>query len=191
MENEALFNLLNRFSPVSEEHWRQANISLTPKCFKKGECFVSAGEPAESVAFVKSGLCRTYYLDREGKEYTKFFQAPGVIAAPYSELILGIPARCYIQAVVNTEILVMQYADFLKILNSDMTWQLLSRKIAEHFFVEKDQREYELLQFSADQRYDAFLERYAEIESQIPKNQIASYLGITAVAFSRLLAKRS
>jgi len=56
-------------------------------------------------------------------------------------------------------------------------------------YLEKEQREYEFLQLSATERYENFKFRYADIVDRLPKHQIASYLGITAVALSRLISK--
>ena len=52
--------------------------------------------------------------------------------------------------------------------------------------VGKEQREYEFLQLSAEERYVQFCRERKEHLSHVPLHQIASYIGITPVALSRI-----
>jgi CRP-like cAMP-binding protein len=62
--------------------------------------------------------------------------------------------------------------------------------LAEYLFLLRDQRESELLSLSATERYERFLREHASLGGQIPQHQIASYLGVTPVSLSRLIARR-
>jgi CRP-like cAMP-binding protein len=68
-------------------------------------------------------------------------------------------------------------------------WQVFGRKMAEENFIEKEQREFMLLQLPASERLKYFRNRFGELAEQIPQYQIASYLGITPESFNRLLKK--
>jgi hypothetical protein len=59
----------------------------------------------------------------------------------------------------------------------------------EQHFVAKEQREYEFLQLSAEERYRQFCAERPEHLAQIPQHQVASYIGITPVALSRIRAR--
>ena len=51
------------------------------------------------------------------------------------------------------------------------------------------QREAELLMLDAEARYRAFLEQRGDLAARIPLHHVASYLGITNVALSRIRAR--
>jgi CRP-like cAMP-binding protein len=53
-------------------------------------------------------------------------------------------------------------------------------------FIEKEQREREFLSENATQRYINLIKQEPKFESRIPQHLIASYLGITPVALSRI-----
>jgi CRP-like cAMP-binding protein len=61
--------------------------------------------------------------------------------------------------------------------------------VAEQHFLAKEQREFEFLQFDVLERYNKFKDDFGPLMGKIPQHQIASYLGITPVALSRVLSK--
>jgi hypothetical protein len=67
----------------------------------------------------------------------------------------------------------------------------LGRKIAEFYFLEKEQKELEMGLLEADQRYDIFRDRFPHLESLIAQYHIASYLGISPTQLSRIRNKKA
>ena len=63
-------------------------------------------------------------------------------------------------------------------------------RLLELAFLEKAQRENQLLGMAADQRYAVFAETFPGLEARVAAKHIASYLGITPVQLSRLRQKR-
>jgi phage antirepressor YoqD-like protein len=59
--------------------------------------------------------------------------------------------------------------------------------LAEQTALRKEARERELLLDEPYVRFQRFAERYPEIADWIPQRQIASYIGVTEQALSRLL----
>lgn len=169
--------------------WRALEAELSPQTVAKGEFFTRPGEPSGRVALVRAGLLRFYYVDAGGAEFTKAFRGPGELAAAYAELLLGQPARTHIQALEDCELLVADFARLDRRLSRFPEWAAVARLIAEHFYVVKERREFELLQLSARERYERFEDEYPGLAARIPQYHVASYLGITPVALSRIRAK--
>ncbi|MCH2084086.1 MAG: Crp/Fnr family transcriptional regulator, partial [Saprospiraceae bacterium] len=65
----------------------------------------------------------------------------------------------------------------------------LGRKIAEFYFLEKEQKEIEMALLDADKRYLILRKRFPTIENIIPQYYIASYLGISPTQLSRIRKK--
>lgn len=170
--------------------WRLLEAELRPLSLAKGELFIRPGEPAGRVALVRSGLLRFYYVDQKGAEFTKAFRGPGELAAAFAELLLGVPSRTHVEALEDSRLLACDYARLDRALAGFPEWQRAARLIAEHFYVVKERREFELLQLSASERYDRFAHEYPGLAARIPQYHVASYLGITPVALSRILARR-
>jgi CRP-like cAMP-binding protein len=177
-----------KLTSVPEGEWPKLERNLSPVSLKRGDFLVRPGEDPHRAAVVLKGLLRCYYVDRDGREATKAFRGPKEIVAAYSEMLQGIPSRTNIQAVEDCELLVVDFRRIVSLYDQHPCWQRLGRRIAEEHFIQKEQREFEFLQLSALERYRLFQERYPGLSARIPQYHIASYLGITAVALSRLKA---
>jgi CRP-like cAMP-binding protein len=171
------------------ELWRALESQLRPRRLTKGEFFLRPGEPSGGVALVREGLLRFYYTDTGGAEFTKAFRGEGELVASYAELLLGIPSRTHIQALEDCTLLVGDFARIDAALSRFPAWQPIARLIAEHFYVVKERREFELLQLSAEERYRRFADEFPGLMDRIPQYHVASYLGITPVALSRIVSR--
>lgn len=92
---------------------------------------------------------------------------------------------------IDCEILVANYADIEKLYSKHHSLEHLGRKIAEFYFLEKEQKEIEMGLLDADKRYEIFQLRFPGIESYIPQYHIASYLGISPTQLSRIRSKKA
>src|SRR5262245_27438280 len=173
---------------LPEPEWRAFERLLAPRRFSKGERFVEPGDRRGLVGLVRSGLFRFYYVDADGREATKTFRGPGELAAAYAELLMGVPSRTFVEALEDSELLVAPYAELLRLYARHPGWQELGRRVAERFYVNKERREFELLQLPAAERYRLFDREYPGLAARIPQYHVASYLGITPVALSRIVS---
>ncbi|MNI08038.1 hypothetical protein D3C73_610620 [compost metagenome] len=107
----------------------------------------------------------------------------------YSSLLQNAPSFFAIQALMDSQLIVIPYSDFQSLFARHICWERLGRIIVEQLFVKKETRERELLLLSAEARYLLFLEKYGQVVKHIPQYHIASYLGITPVALSRIRKK--
>ena len=67
----------------------------------------------------------------------------------------------------------------------------IGRQIAEQFFIGKQKRELSLLTQSAEERYYSLFTHQPQLIKEIPLKYIASYIGITPQALSRIRARIS
>jgi hypothetical protein len=67
-----------------------------------------------------------------------------------------------------------------------LAWATLGRAVAQLLYVRKEQRELSFLLQSAAERYQVLLAEFPADLDAVPQYQIASYLGITPEALSRL-----
>ena len=181
------YNKLKELADIPESEWLHLEQFFTPMTFKKGDHIVRAGDTSENMYFILSGLTRSYYIDQEGKEFNKIFLAEGEVACAYVEILMGVPARLNIQALEKVEALAINFKHVHDMYERHQCWNEVGRKIAEQFFIIKEQREYEFLLLEAKDRYQNFITDYGHIVDRIPQYHIAAYLGITPVSLSRII----
>ena len=188
-EAKALHAKLSQLGSLSTKTFEQLMSLAETRSLAKHDFWSQPGAPVAHFAIVRTGLVRHYYVDAKGRESVKAFRGPGEFSAPYAELILRKPSRTFIQALAPTELLTFEVAKFDAMAEDSLELQRLARRFVEQHFVAKEQREYEFLQLSAEERYRQFCAERPEHLSHIPQHQVASYIGITAVALSRIRAR--
>ncbi|OAS17095.1 Crp/Fnr family transcriptional regulator [Paenibacillus oryzisoli] len=184
-----LLTFLDRTLPLTEDQTSRFTSLLTPTSLDKGEHLLRSGEQMSYLYFSLSGCFRMYYSTYEGKERIKSFCATHEFITSYSSLLTSSPSQFSIQALQPATLLRIYYPDFMALTAEDPIWERLARRMSEGLYLKKERREMQLLTLSAEDRYRCFLEEFGTLENEIPQYYIASYLGITPVALSRIRAK--
>ncbi len=183
-----VYDAIRRLAPIPPEQWARLEGFLRPRRLSKGQNFMEPGQPSHEAGIIVSGLMRLYYTDMEGREATKAFRGPGEMVAAYVELLEKRPSRITIEALEDTELIVLRYERVTSLYNDHPCWQELGRVIAEDHYRQRERREQELLLNSATERWETFMKEKPDLAERLPQKLIASYLGITPVALSRISA---
>ena len=93
------------------------------------------------------------------------------------------------QALTDCKLLVANFSEIEALYDQYHEIERLGRKIAEVYFLEKEQKEIEMALLDADKRYLILRENFPKLENIIPQYQIASYLGISRTQLSRIRKK--
>ena len=160
------------------------------KHLRKKEEFTSIGEYSDRVAFIIQGVMRAYYLTPTGKEYTKTIFTEKEFLAPLTSIVTGEKSLIALQALTHVDILVTRYRAIEELYAKYHVLEHMGRKIIEFQWAEKEKRELELITLNAEERYDLFVKHRKGLLERIPHHYIASCLGITPVALSRIRAKK-
>ncbi len=180
---------INQVSPLSEPAWQAVAALFTVQSLAKNEYLAEAGRVETTAAYVVEGALRAFYRNEKGTEYNKtFFTADDFIGA-FSSLVTGQPNQIYIQALTPCSLFVVDYPSLTGLYDVYPDCERFARRLAEGYFVYKEQRELELVLRNADERYLQFRQEYPGLEQLIPQYQVASYLGITPTQLSRIRAK--
>ena len=182
--------LILSITNIEDEAWLAYKRLFSPQAFKKGMYFAETGEYPTDLAFVASGVFRAFYRNESGVEYNKTFFCKNTLMAPLSALVLETENFINLQALVDSDLLVANYKGLTHLYDNYPCIERFARKIIEIEWCKKEERELRLVLNSAEERYDHFLKEHPELENQIPQYHIASYLGITPVALSRIRANR-
>ncbi|GAB3764815.1 Crp/Fnr family transcriptional regulator [Spirosoma pomorum] len=155
---------------------------ILTKRVAKGEVLLRKGDKVRKHYFVKTGLLRSYTLDENGKEHIFMFAPEGWIISDIGWHVLGKEADLYIDAVENSEVEVLE-DDFSSSIH--LPTEEAMQKLTNRIYV-LQKRIILLMSASLRERYLDFLATYPAIVQRVPQRMIASYLGVTPEALSKL-----
>lgn len=160
-----------------------------PVTVNQGNHFLDDGQVPKKFAFLIKGLIRYYYIDTQGREFTKVFLGKNSFVSSYTAMRNGTKSFYAIQALIQTDLVEINYDQWEKLRSSNPVWDKLLIALLEKGYQVKEKRERELLLLDAESRYRIFREEFHDLEGEIKQLLIASYLGITPVALSRIRKK--
>lgn len=157
-----------------------------PVSVKKNEHLFRQGDMNSSLFWIQSGLFKAYYQTADGHEWVKSFLVEGNIIGSLQAVVANACASFSLVCLEDSEVLQISGKDFLQQLNHHPKYYPLANQFLLNLAMKKEQREYELLCLSAEERYLRILEREVELLKRLSQQEIAKYIGITPVALSRI-----
>lgn len=186
---EQLNKTMTRITTIPEKEWEAFTSNLSEKSFDRKDYIIRAGEISNHLYFIAKGLVRFFYITLDGKEFNKHFAMENGFAGSYHSLLLKEPCGFYIQTLERTTAILIPHHVITAFYDRHPCWERLGRKNAEYMFLFKEAREKELLLDSLETRYQTFLKDFPGLTQRIAQYHIASYLGGTDVALSRIRNK--
>ena len=181
-----LNEVLAHFGMTEESERDKVKSFCSRQSFAKDAMLYRCGEIADSVFFICSGLVRFYYITEDGKQHNKSFSRENQFAGAMQYSVRPQPSRFYIQALEPTQTLAISLQGLNTLYLQSLPWANVGRFYMEALAVRKTDREASFLLDSAEQRYKDFLTQEPELVERLPLYHIASFLGITDVALSRI-----
>jgi len=151
------------------------NLQMKSITVKKGQIIQRSGELNTKTFKVESGLLRSYTIDHKGKEHIYMFASENWIIADNCEA--NVPCDLFIDAIEDATIIVIE---------KDISKQNPNLKLLFNRLAVLQQRIIMLMSSPAIERYEHFVQTYPTIIQRVPQKMIASYLGITPEALSRV-----
>ncbi|WP_461457506.1 Crp/Fnr family transcriptional regulator [Parasphingorhabdus sp.] len=149
------------------------------------------GDNDSNVYFVKSGLLKAYYVRADGKEHIKSFLAEGSIIGSMVALVDGNPCTFSLVASEPTLAISLPYKVLADAAQNDISLANALVEFLSAYGKRKEQREYQLLSLSAEDRYAVMIETMPEIANRVSQAELAAYIGITPQALSRIKRRLS
>lgn len=171
---------------VSEDELNDFLGQAITKTFKRQETVSRSGAIPNEIFFINKGLIRVLICDNEGTEHTIHFALENQFITDYSNFIQKQPSLYSLQAVEETEVVVLPRSAIEWGYENLKEGQKMGRLIAEFYFMYQDDRIKNMYARTPKQRYDSITDVFPNIHNRVPQHMIASYLGITPVHLSRL-----
>ncbi|MDR6516129.1 Crp/Fnr family transcriptional regulator [Chryseobacterium camelliae] len=162
---------------------------FTQKRIKKKEFLLREGEVCRFEAFVLKGLIRVYYVDANGFDKVMYFAAEDWWVTDIDSFTNGMPSQLYIEALEDSELLLISKTDKDGAYESIPAVEKLFRIMTQKTHVALQRRMIDNLSKTADQRYLDFTGKYPMLSQRLTNLQVAAYLGISHEFVSRIRKK--
>jgi CRP-like cAMP-binding protein len=184
-----LLNNVSRYIYLTDTEKEIFISFLQQKKLKRKQFFLNDGEICKYSAFVTSGCLRGFTVDKNGIEHVLSFAPPDWWMADMYSLISQKPGILNIEALEDTEIILLSKANQEKLYLEIPKFERFFRILIENSLVANQQRIVDNLSLTAEERYNIFCKRYPTLINHLPQKQIASYIGVTPEFFSRMRNK--
>jgi CRP-like cAMP-binding protein len=170
---------------LSEYDWDYFSSKLSKKEFRKNELLLKNGQTENHLSFIETGIVR-YFLPKGEHELTFAFGFENSFVSGYDSFLVQQPSTYYIQTLKKTVLWQLTYKDLQNIYQETIIGNKIGRLASEELFLKKSKREISLLVDTAERRYLNLFHEQPQLIEKIPLKYIASYIGITPQALSRI-----
>ena len=160
------------------------------KKLRKRQYLLQEGDVWKLNAFIQKGLVRTYRVDDKGLEHIMQFSSENWWAGDRYSYLSETPARCSIDAIEDSEIVLITKADYDMMLDAIPAFNNFARLLLERTFVAAQNRIHADISFTAEEKYHEFLKTHPTLINRVPQHMIASYLGLKPETLSRVRTKK-
>jgi len=185
-----MFDLLRQHienrTHLTEDEFDIVKNYFVPRKLRKKQFLLNEGEVCKYIGFVNSGCMREYTIDSKGNEHIIQFAIEDWWVSDLNSFLSGEPAEYNIDALQDSEILLLEKSARDKLLDECPKMERFFRILIESNHVANHRRITNSLSTSAEEKYLKFIKTYPKLFELVSQSQIASYLGITPQSLSRI-----
>lgn len=186
---EIIAQLLRKMSDATDEDIDLFLSLHQVASYHKGDLLLETGQIEGYLYFVNSGILRCFIAKEKKedvKEITFNLVFPGWFYSAYDSFITQTPCKYTVECVTEVEIYRINYESLQYIYKHTGFGEKVGRLAVEQLYLNKSKREMSLLSDSVDERYQYLLENYPNYILDVPLKYIASYIGVTPQALSKI-----
>lgn len=180
---------LSKRIAISDEDFEIVCSYATIVHVKKKQLFLAAGDVCKHEAYIVKGVMREFMTDDKGHEHVVQLAFDDWWIADMMSFITGQPANYSIEALEDCEIILFDREKENEFLDRFPQFERFFKILIQNAFVALQQRMISNMSHSAEQRYLNLIKKFPQLELRVAQHHIASYLGITPEALSRIKRK--
>lgn len=174
---------------LTEEEKTELRSFFSVKKLKKKQYLLQEGNVCKCLSFVNKGLLKSYFTDEKGGENINMFAFEGWWISDFKSFINQEKAVLNIDAVEETELLMITLEDYDKLMLKIPVMDRYFRILYQNSLVTKDYRLIASNSYTAEEKYLQLVQKNPEMIKRVPHNLIASYLGLAPETISRIRKK--
>jgi CRP/FNR family transcriptional regulator, anaerobic regulatory protein len=156
--------------------------------YPKNHLLLKNGGYAKELLFIKEGFVRVFKQE-DKKEVTQWIGSSTEFITEINSFFFNQQSRWNIQALSEVKGLALSKNDYDALHLKVENWTKIEKDFIAKCFAQAENRIYQLLSNSAEERYQAFYQHKKELFNLVPHQYIASMLGMSPETLSRIRAK--
>lgn len=185
---QELHKIVAAIHPFSSEEWEHFAGIWQPVSYKRKEVLTTADETERYLYFVLEGVQRAFYTGENGQEATIVFTYPYSFSGIADSFLTQTPSLYFMETLTPSKLLRTSWQQLQQFIQQHPVgerWLRMATALALKGALE---RQTELLTCNAEQKFRKLLTRSPHMLQLVSHKYLASYLGIDASTFSKLLA---
>lgn len=187
MEIELLKQFVQQIHPIPEAELERFTANWQPLTVKRKTILTAAGETERYVYFVLEGLQRAFYMGDGNKEATIVFTYPPSFSGVADSFLTQTPSLYFLETLTASRFLRISYDEVDQLVNDSPVIRQFLFKATAIALKGALHRHVELQCFTNEEKFRTLLQRSPHILNLVPHKYLASYLGMDATNFSKLL----
>ncbi len=184
---QELKTFCNKIHLLNDQEWNDFSAIWQPFSAKRKTLLTNVNETERYLYFVTEGVQRAFYAGDDGKEATIVFTYPFSFSGVADSFLTQTPSKYFFETLTKSTFIRTSYQQIDELMKRHHNFETLIRKATSFSLAGVLERQIELQCFSAEQKFKTLLKRSPHVLRLIPHKYLASYLGIDATTFSKLL----
>lgn len=186
---ESLKKHIREYIEISDDKLEKYCSAFRIENIKKKDFLLKEGEICEDEGFVLNGCFKVFRTDKNSDDQILYFAVEDWWISDIDSFINKIPSQLNIQAIEDSEILLISREDKEKLYQEIPEIERLMRLKFQMSIIALQRRIIDNLSKPSDERYQDFLRDYPKTAHRLTNIQIAAYLGVTPEFISRIRRK--
>ncbi len=170
---------------LNDKDWEVFSSKLKKSSHSKRTILLKTGQIENNLSFIEKGTVR-FYIPKEENDVTFGFKFENQFFSAYDSFITQSKSLYQLETLTPTTLWRLTFSDLQYIYNNTTVGNIIGRKVAENLFMMKAKREQSLLNDTAEERYLKLFSEQPHLIKEIPLKYLASYIGVTPQALSRI-----
>lgn len=184
---DPLQQFLTRIYPLPPNELELLCSVWQPFECKRKTMLTAAGETERHLYFVLEGVQRAFYIGTDKQEATIVFTYPPSFSGVADSFLTQTPSLYFFETLTPSRFLRTTYQQIDELMKQYPAIQRMILQLTAFALKGVLERQVELQCFTAEEKFRALLKRSPHVLQLIPHKYLASYLGIDATTFSKLL----
>jgi len=188
VDTTSLRQFISSVYPLKEAEMERFLEAWQPFECKRKTILTAAGETERHLYFVLGGVQRAFFVDDDDRqEATIVFTYPPSFSGVADSFLTQTPSKYFLESLTSSSFLRTSYNQLDQLMNEYPNIQRMVLQLSAFALKGVLERQIELQCFSAEEKFKTLLTRSPHVLQIIPHKYLASYLGIDATTFSKLL----
>ncbi len=187
-QQQQLKDFIKKHVSVTGAEMKKILQAFEWRAFQKGEKLKENSEMCKEAYFLNKGLVAQYQILDKGKVHQQFY-FPNTYFSEFSSFINQLPSEIILESLKNCTTWVISFENLQTLYHEIPQFQKFGRLMAEQQLKSVSEMNGLILNHTPEERYEKLLTIRPEVVNEIPQYMVASFIGISPEAFSRIKGK--